>query len=144
MDEKIAELKALSDAVADVGRTLSAEDIPSGGSPRSRMLALSGHVRSELRDAVHTRVKRALAIVTSHNEIDLERVCEDYILPDEDYLAEAEVQRLTDIVEGPGSTLAHHFEEEVVPLVSPPSAGSYSVVTPPDNAEGAASPPSVL
>lgn len=54
MDQKIAELKALSDAVADFGQTLGAEDVPSGGSPRSRMQALSGHVRCELCEAVHT------------------------------------------------------------------------------------------
>jgi hypothetical protein len=44
------------------------------------------------------RVKRVWAIVTSHYKINLERVCERYIQPDEDDLAEAEVQRLTDVV----------------------------------------------
>lgn len=33
VDAKIAELKALSDAVANFGRNLGIEDIPSGGSP---------------------------------------------------------------------------------------------------------------
>jgi hypothetical protein len=104
------------------------------------MLALSGHMRSELREALHTGVKRALAIVTSHYKIDLERVSESYILLEGDDLAEAEVRRLTDVVEGPGSVLASHFEEEVVPLVSLLDIGSYSVVTPRIDVEGAASP----
>jgi hypothetical protein len=42
--------------------------------------------------------KRALAIVASHYKINLERVCERYIQLDEDDLAEAEVQRPTDVV----------------------------------------------
>jgi hypothetical protein len=119
VDEKIVELKALSEAVADFGQTFG-EDIASGGALWSHMLALSGHMRSELREAVHTGVKRALAVVASHYEIDLERVCEGYILSDEDDLANAEVRKLVDVVKGPGSALARHFEEEVVPPVSPP------------------------
>jgi hypothetical protein len=126
----------------DFGQTSGVEEIPSGGSPRSRMLALSGHMRSELREALHTGVKRALAIVTSHYEIDLERVSESYILLEGDDLAEAEVWRLTDVVEGPGSVLASHFEEEVVTLVSLLGVGSFSAVMPRIDAEGAASPSS--
>jgi hypothetical protein len=143
MNEKIVELKALSEVVVDFGQTFGAEDIPSSGSPQSHMLALSGHVRSKLREAVHTKMKWTLSIIASHYEIDLERVCEGYILPDEDDLAEAEVQRVADVVEGSGSVLARHFEEYVVPPVSPPNVGSYSAATPPDDAEGVVSPPSV-
>jgi hypothetical protein len=67
-------------------------------------------------------------------------VCEGYILPDEDDLAEAEVWRLADIVERSSLKLARHFKAKVVPPVSPLDAGSYSAVTPPDDAEGAVSP----
>lgn len=140
VDAKIAELKALSDAVANFGRNLGIEDIPSGGSPQSHMLALHGHVWSELREAVYIEVKRALAVVASHYEIGLEWVCEGYILPDEDDLAEAEVRRLTDIIEGLGLALARHFEKEVASPVSPASVGSYSAAMPPNDAKGAASP----
>jgi hypothetical protein len=38
-------------------------------------------------------------------------VSDDYILPDEDDLAEAEVWRLADVVKRPGTVLARHFEE---------------------------------
>jgi hypothetical protein len=48
-----------------------------------------------------------------------------------DYLAEAEARRLADVVEGLGSSLARHFEDEVVPPVSPLGAGSYSATMPP-------------
>jgi hypothetical protein len=44
------------------------------------MQALSGFVWGELRYAVHLGVKRVLVVVASHYEIDLERVCEGYVL----------------------------------------------------------------
>ena len=68
------------------------------------------------------------------------------------YLAEVEARRLADVVEGLGSSMARHFEDEVVPPVSPLGAGSYSATTPPvirgllamvgdADVEGGASPP---
>jgi hypothetical protein len=81
-------------------------DIPQGGPPRPCMRALGGYVGGELRDAVHLEVKRALAVVASHYEIDLEQVCEGYVLPDEPELADTEMRRLTNAVEGLGSSLA--------------------------------------
>lgn len=51
------------------------------------MQALGGYVWGELHGVVHLGVKWALAVVTSHYEIDLERVCDDYVLPDEPELA---------------------------------------------------------
>jgi hypothetical protein len=55
-------------------------------------------------------------------------VCEGYVLLDERNLVEAEMQRLTDAVEELGSALACHFEDAVVPSVSSPPAGSYSII----------------
>lgn len=101
-------------------------------------MALSGHKRSELHEAIHTGVKRALAVIASHYEVDLEQVSKGYILPDEDDLAEVEVRRLADVIKRPGAALACHFEEEVVPL----GVGSYSTAMAPDDAKGATSPPS--
>jgi hypothetical protein len=79
-------------------------------------------MRSKLRGALHTGVKRALATVSSHYKIDLERESEGYVLLEGDDLAEAQVWRLADAVEGPGSMLPLHFDEEVVPPVSTPSS----------------------
>lgn len=103
VDQKMVELKDLSDAVVEFGRDLGVADVPLGEYLRSRMRALSGYVRSELREAVHLGVKQALAVVACHYEINLERACEGYVLSDERNLAEAEMQRLTDVVEGSGS-----------------------------------------
>lgn len=77
---------------------------------------------------------------------------EGYILSEGDDLAEAKIRRLVDAAEGPCATLALHFDDEVVPLVSPLSTRSYSVAKPSSDAkatsvvagdadpEGAASP----
>jgi hypothetical protein len=100
------------------------------------MQALSGYVRNELREAVHLGVKRALAMVASHYEIILERVCEGYVLPDEPDLVDAEMQRLVDAVEGLESLLACHFEAEVVPTIP-----SSAATVPPVDSEGGILPP---
>lgn len=46
---------------------------------------------SKLHGALHTGVKRALAVVSSHYDTDLERVSEGYVLPEGDDLIKAEV-----------------------------------------------------
>ena len=65
---------------------------------------------------MHTGVKRALAVVSSHYAINLEAVSDGYILPDDDEEADEEVTKLMEVAEVPGTALASLFEEEVVPL----------------------------
>jgi hypothetical protein len=67
-------------------------------------------------------VKQALAMVASHYEIDLERVCDGSVLPNEPEVAATEVRRLNDAVEGPGTVLPRHFEVEVEPPPPSPTA----------------------
>lgn len=55
------------------------------------MLALSCQMRSELCGTLLTGVKRVLAVVSSHYEINLKRVIEGYVLPEGDDPAVAEV-----------------------------------------------------
>jgi hypothetical protein len=80
VDQNISKLKNLSDAVAYFGQSLGAGDVPLGESLWSHMQALSGYVRSELLKVIHRGVKRVLVVVVSHYEINLERVCEGYVL----------------------------------------------------------------
>jgi hypothetical protein len=58
-------------------------------------------VRSRLRGVLHHGVRRAFAILTSHYDVDLERVSEGYCLPYEEEAALSEVQRLDAAAEGP-------------------------------------------
>ena len=80
------------------------------------MAALSGRIHERLRGALHTGVKRALAIVSSHYAgIDLEAISDGYIMAEDDEKAEEEVLKLVEAAEALGMALARLFEEEVVP-----------------------------
>jgi hypothetical protein len=52
---------------------------------------LGGHVRNRLHEALHHGVRWAFAVLSSHYDVDLERVSEGYCLPDEEEAALAEV-----------------------------------------------------
>ena len=81
---------------------------------------LSDQVRERLRGALHTGIKRALAIIASHYVgVDLQAISDGYILPDDDDEADKVVTKLLEAAEGPGTVLAMLFKEEVVP--PPPS-----------------------
>jgi hypothetical protein len=59
--------------------------------PQSHLWALGGHVRNRLHEALHHGVRWAFAVLSSHYDVDLERVSEGYCLPDEEEAALAEV-----------------------------------------------------
>ena len=80
-------------------------------------------MRERLRTALHTGVKRALVIVSSHYAVNLKAVSDGYILPDDDEEADEEVTKLMEAAEVPGTTLASLFEEEVVPPAPAADAG---------------------
>ena len=72
-------------------------------------------MHERLRGALHTGVKRALAVVSLHYAVNLEAISDGYILPDDDKEADEEVTKLMEAAEAPGTALASLFEEEVVP-----------------------------
>jgi len=121
LETEIGEHEALKSAAHTACEALEVEGVQSGSSPRSRLIALSGQVRERLRGALHTGVKRALAVIASHYiGVDLQAISDGYVLPDDDEEADAVVTKLMEAAEGPGTALAMLFEEEVVP--PPPSA----------------------
>ena len=80
------------------------------------MIALSRRVHERLRGALHTGVKRALVVVSSHYAgIDLEAISDGYVVAEDDEKVEEEVMKLVEVAEAPGTALAKLFEEEVVP-----------------------------
>jgi hypothetical protein len=90
VEQKGTELREFSEAVADLFWDLDVVGVPRSGPPWPRMQALGGYVWGELHGAVHLGVKWALAVVASHYEIDLERVCDSYVLPNKPELAAAQ------------------------------------------------------
>jgi hypothetical protein len=139
-EQKEADRVAMSEAILAFCRAFGVDDVPSGSSPLSHLRALGGHVRNRLRGALHHGVRRAFAVLASHNDVDLEQVSEGYCLPDEEEAALAKVQMLDAVVEGPSAALASSFEVEILPPVSPSEAGPDPAEGGND-AEGAAPPP---
>ena len=65
---------------------------------------------------LHTGVKRALAVVSSHYAgINLKAISDGYILAEDDEEADEEVMKLMEAAEAPSTALASLFKEEVVP-----------------------------
>jgi len=123
LEAEIEEHNALQVTARTVCEALVVEGAQSGSSLRSRLAALSGQMRERLRTTLHTGVKRALAVVSSHYAVNLEAINDGYILPDDDEEADEEVTKLMEAAEVPGAALASLFEEEVVPPAPAADAG---------------------
>ena len=116
LDVEVREHEALRSAVRTACEALDVEGVQSASSLGSRLIALSGRVHERLRGALHTGVKRALAVVSSHYAgVNLEAVSDGYVLAEDDEEADEEVTKLMEAAEAPGTALASLFEEEVVP-----------------------------
>ena len=87
---------------------------------------MSVHVHERLQGALHTGVKRALAVVSSHYaDVDLEAISDDYVMAEDDEKAEEEVLMLVEAAEAPGTALTRLFEEEVVPSMPTADVGDH-------------------
>ena len=85
---------------------------------------MSSQVHERLRGALHTGVKRALAVVSSHYAgIDLEAISDGYVVAEDDEKAKEEVMKLVEAAEAPSMALARLFKEEVVPPTSTADTG---------------------
>ena len=124
LEAETGEHDALQSVARTVCEALEVKGVQSGSSLRSRLTALSGQVRERLRGALHTGVKRALAVVASHySGVDLEAISDGYVLPEDDEDADEEVTKLMEAAKVPGTALANLFEEEVVPPAPAADAG---------------------
>ena len=66
LETEIREHDVLKGATRTAYEALEVEGVEPGSSLRSRLIALSSRVRERLRGALHTCIKRALAVVSSH------------------------------------------------------------------------------
>ena len=124
LETEIGEHDALKSAARIACEALKVEGVQSESSLGSRLVALSGQMRQRLRGALHTGVKRALAVIASHYVgVDLQAISDGYILPDDDEEADEAVMKLMEAAEGPGTALVGLFEEEVVPPLPSADAG---------------------
>ena len=124
LETEIREHDALKSATRTACEALEVEGVQSGSSLGSRLVALSGQMHERLRGALHTGVKRALAVIALHYiGVDLKAISDGYVLPNDDKEADEEVTKLMEVAEGPGTALAKLFEEEVVPPTPSTDAG---------------------
>ena len=120
LENEIGEHEVLKCAALSACEALEVEGVQSGSSLGSRLITLSNQMRERLRGALHTGVKHALAVISSHYVgVDLPAISDGYVLPDDDDEANAAVTKLMEAAEGPGTALAMLFEEEVVPPLPP-------------------------
>ena len=124
LEAEIREHNALQSIVRTAYEAQEVGGVKSGSSLESRLIALSGQIHERLRGALHTGVKRALAVISSHYVgIDLEAISDGYIVAEDDKKAEEEVMKLVEVAEVPGMALARLFKEEVVPPMPSADAG---------------------
>jgi hypothetical protein len=114
------ELEELRSAALETCQEVEEGEAQAGSSLASRLCALGGHVSRRMRRALHLGVKKALGVVRSHYEVNLEAVASGYIVPEgvEDKVAMEHVDALAaDAAE----TLTEDFMEFLFP--DAPDAG---------------------
>ena len=119
LDAEVADRSALEAVVASACEGLGDAVSASRSSLRSCVEALYSRAGERLREALHARVKKALAVVSSHYAgIDLLAVSEGYVLPDDEAEAQEELRKLADAADAPGDALTTCFDAEVeLPLL---------------------------
>jgi hypothetical protein len=116
----------LRSAVADFSLRFGGENLVCGASERSRLSALGGHIRAELRGAFRNGMKSCMAVICSHFSLSVETLktlSGGFFFDAEDEGQEdAKRAELYALVEEPANELAGHFEDEVCPPYSPISS----------------------
>jgi hypothetical protein len=115
------ELRELRDAALETCRVIEEGEAQAGSSLASRLRALGGHVTERMRRALHLGVRKALGVVRSHYEVNLEALAEGYIVPEgvEDEVAMESADALAADTAG---SLAEAFEEFLFPDVADAAA----------------------
>jgi NADH dehydrogenase/NADH:ubiquinone oxidoreductase subunit G len=75
------ELEELRAATLEACQGVKEGEVQDGSSMASHLRALSRHVTQRMRRALHLGVQKALGVVASHYEVDLEAVSTGYVVP---------------------------------------------------------------
>jgi hypothetical protein len=104
------ELQELRDAALETYLAVEEDEAQAGSSLASRMRALGGHVTRRMRRALQLGVQKALGVVRSHYEVNLEALAEGYVVPEgvEDEVA---MERADALAADAAGSLAEAFEE---------------------------------
>ena len=132
LEQEQKSYQELEEALSDFVRRFGADNLEVGPSARSRLSAVGGYLRSELRNAFRSGVRTCMAVFCSHFPMEskvLDGVAKGFFLgsDDEEEVDPAErdaadaakTQTLYDFVDGAATRLASRFEDEVCPPYSP-------------------------
>jgi hypothetical protein len=76
------ELVELSTATLEACQAVEEGEAQAGSSLASHLCTLGGHVSRRMRRALHLGVQKALGVVRSHYEVNLEAVASGYVIPE--------------------------------------------------------------
>jgi hypothetical protein len=93
-EQELVELRA---AALETCQAVEEGEAQAGSSLASRLRALGGHVSRRMRRALRLGVQKALGVVRSHYEVNLEAVASGYVVPEgvEDEAAMEQANALT-------------------------------------------------
>jgi hypothetical protein len=114
------ELEELRTAALEASREVEEGEAQTGSSMVSRLRALSGHVARRMRRALHLGIQKALGVMASHYQIDLEAISMGYVVPvgDDD---EVSMNRADALAAPATDILAEDFTDYLFP--DAPTAG---------------------
>jgi hypothetical protein len=112
--QKLKELRA---AALETCQAVEEGEAQAGSSLASRLRAPSGHVARRMHRALHLGVKKALGVVKSHYEVNLEAVASGYVVPEgiEDEVA---MKRADALAAAAAEMLAEDFKDFLFPDAS--------------------------
>jgi hypothetical protein len=114
------ELEELRAAALETCQAVEEGEAQAGSSLASRLRALGGQVTRRMHRALHLGVHKALGVVRSHYEVNLEAVASGYVVS-EGVEYEVAMERADALAAAAAETLAEDFEDFLFPEA--PNAG---------------------
>jgi hypothetical protein len=110
-EQELVELRA---AALETCQVIEEGEAQAGSSLASRLRALGGHVSRRMRRALHLGVQKALGVVRSHYEVNLEAVASGYVVP-EGVEDETTMEQVDALVADAAEALTEAFTEFLFP-----------------------------
>jgi hypothetical protein len=115
------ELVGLRTATLEACQVIEEGEAQAGSSLASRVRTLGGHVSRRMRRALHLGVQKALGVVRSHYEVNLEAVASGYVVP-EGVEDEAAMEQADALAADAAEALTEAFTEFLFPDADEPQA----------------------
>jgi len=133
LEGEVTLIRRLRTAISDLSASWELEPVDEsreearGDALVDQLCYLGATLRDRVRDALHTRVKRAMAVVYSGFSYDMEVVSHGLVtdISKTDAENEERLHALIDDAEAPGERLARLFEPEVLP----PETGTLIIIS---------------